>query len=85
MPDSIIILTLYDVAIVHNFLFVIRNLKESGEIIFVDSTSNLDRTDSYLTPLLCSSGLGSLPLGFIITSNQSEDCYKTGKYTKLLT
>ena len=53
-------------------------LRESGEVVFVDSTSNCDRLNMAVTPLLCQSPAGSVPLGVIFTSSQDEIAYTKG-------
>nr|CAB3263138.1 uncharacterized protein LOC104265534 [Phallusia mammillata] len=51
---------------------------QSSEIVFVDSTSNLDQTNASLTVLLCGSPIGALPLGAIISSGQDQRCFTKG-------
>ena len=46
------------------------NIGEVGEIVFFDSTSNLDATNATITVLLCYSNVGTLPLVAIVTSSQ---------------
>ena len=55
-----------------------QTMKESSEIVFVDTTSCIDRTNCSLTVMLCASPLAALPLGIIISSGQDEYCYVTG-------
>lgn len=47
-------------------------LPQSGDIVYVDATSNLDRQDSKLVKFMTCSPAGGLPLGFIITSSENE-------------
>ena len=48
-------------------------LPQSGDIVYVDATSNLDRQDSKLTKFMTCSPAGGLPLGFVVTSSESEN------------
>ena len=48
-------------------------LPQAGDIVFIDSTSSLDRVDSKYFRLLTVSPAGGLPLGAIITSSESEE------------
>ena len=50
-------------------------LKTASEIVFVDSTSNLDQTQSSLTILLCAAPIGAITLGAIVLSYQEQDSY----------
>ena len=47
-----------------------RNIGEVGEIVFFDSTSNLDATKATFTVLLCYSNVGTLPSAAIVTSSR---------------
>ena len=49
---------------------VYRKIGEVGEIVFFDSTSNLDTTNATITVLLYYSNVGTLPLVAIVTSSQ---------------
>lgn len=51
---------------------------ESREVVFVDTTSHVDQINTALTPLLCASPVGALPLGVIFTSSQEETSYTKG-------
>ena len=60
-------------------------LPQSGDIVYVDTTSNLDRQDSKLTKFMTCSPAGGLPLGFVVTSSESEKVLTTAfKALKLL-
>ena len=56
-------------------------LPASGDIVFLDSTSSLDRQDSRFFRFLTCSPCGGLPLGYIITSNEREELLTTA-FTK---
>lgn len=47
-------------------------LRESGEMVFVDSSGNCDRHDHHLFLLLAPSSAGSLPLGVFITTSKTQ-------------
>ena len=47
-------------------------LPQAGDIVYVDATSNLDRQDSKLVKFMTCSPAGGLPLGFVVTSSESE-------------
>ena len=47
-------------------------LPQSGDIVYVDATSNLDRQDSKLIKFMTCSPAGGLPLGFVVTGSESE-------------
>ena len=51
-------------------------LPQAGDIVYVDATSNLDRQDSKLIKFMTCSPAGGLPLGFIISSSESEKTLK---------
>ena len=60
-------------------LRVHKEMKLSSEVMFVDTTSNVDQTNCSLTILGCASPAGGLPLGVIITSTQTKEDYVKGK------
>lgn len=69
------------IVLVTEFMFKIHHeFRESGEVIFVDTTSHVDQLNTALTPLLCASPIGGLPLGVIFTSSQAETSYTKGKF-----
>ena len=53
---------------------------EANEMVFVDTTSHIDQTNSSLTIMLCRTQFGALPLDCFISSAQDEFCYLTGKF-----
>ena len=59
------------IAIVDPFMRrVHETVPQSGDIVLVDATSNLDRNDSKLFHLVCPSAIGALPLAEIITTRE---------------
>ena len=63
--------------------FMIRvhsEVSQANEIVFVDTTSHIDQTNSALTMMLCDSPVGTLPLACIITRDQTENCYYQGTF-----
>jgi len=52
-----------------------QELKCSSEIIFIDSTSCVETTNSMVTNILTPSKAGAIPLAVIIHEGQSEDNY----------
>ena len=70
----------YCVVLVTPFMLrVHRNMKEASEVLFVDATTNCDRQNSAVVPLLCSSAGGALPLGLLFLSNQTEEMFFKGE------
>ena len=61
------------------FMRRVSGLKESAEIIFIDSTANCDQLNMSVTPLLCCSPAGALPGAIAFTSSQDEETYTRGK------
>ena len=55
------------------------SIREAGEIIFVDATSNCDGLNTAVVPVLCASPAGALPLGFLFLSSQDEAMFTKGK------
>ena len=49
-----------------------QHIPQSGDIIHVDSTGNVDRIDSKVTNIVCPTPAGAAPLGMIITSCETE-------------
>ena len=45
----------------------------SGDILLMDATSNLDRSDTKMFHLMCPSAVGALPLTTMITSREDEN------------
>ena len=48
-------------------------LPQSGDVVLVDATSNLDRQDTKFHRFLVPSPAGGLPIGYMITSGESEE------------
>ena len=57
---------------VHQFI------QQSGELVFCDSTSTLDRFNTSLFVISTSHACGGLPLGAIITSDEQEETITQG-------
>ncbi|GBN39051.1 hypothetical protein AVEN_126593-1, partial [Araneus ventricosus] len=55
-----------------------HNLKSSGEIVFVDSTSSCDPDNHSITFMPCPCSAGAVPLAVIITKVQTENSYVKG-------
>ena len=47
-----------------------QTMPQSGDIVMIDATSNLDRNDSKLFHIVCPSPIGALPLGDIIVTRE---------------
>ncbi|XP_064091615.1 uncharacterized protein LOC135205180 [Macrobrachium nipponense] len=47
-----------------------RQLKEAGEVVFVDATSCVDQLNTVIIPFLCSGPAGAVPLALVFTSSQ---------------
>ena len=56
-----------------------RQLKSSSEVVFVDTTSHVDRMNTCVTPFLCVGPVGAAPLGVVFSSSQDEASYTAGK------
>lgn len=54
-------------------LRVHENIKHSGEILFIDSSGNVDRQGHRVFLLLTHSCAGGLPLGILVTTSESAD------------
>ena len=62
------------VAIVDPFMRrVHETIPQSGDIVFMDATSNLDRNDSKVFHLVCPSPVGGLPLATLITTREDSE------------
>ena len=67
------------IAIVDPFMRrVHETVPQSGEMVLIDATSNLDRQDSKLFHLVCPSVIGALPVGVIITTREDTDTVRFG-------
>ncbi|XP_050705451.1 uncharacterized protein LOC126990841 isoform X6 [Eriocheir sinensis] len=49
-----------------------RQLKEAGEVVFVDATSCVDQLNTAVIPFLCAGPAGAVPLAVVFTSSQDE-------------
>ena len=56
----------------HLIFRVHRHISESGDIILLDSTSNIDREEHKLFHFICPSAFGGLPLATLILSREDE-------------
>ena len=45
---------------------------QSGDMLIIDATSNLDRSCTKLFHIMCPSAIGGLPLGTIIVTREDE-------------
>ena len=70
----------YVAALVTDFMYRIhKELKSASEVVFVDTTSrHVEKINCSITLLFCSSSAGVLPLGVILSSNQTKEDYVTG-------
>ena len=67
------------IVVVDPFMKRVHNsVPQSGEIVMVDATSNLDRNDTKLFHLMCPSTIGALPLAEMITTREDEFTIKFG-------
>lgn len=55
-----------------------HSLPMASEMVFIDTTSSCDSSQSSVTFLLTPCAAGAAPLGVLITSGQSTQCYATG-------
>ena len=53
-------------------------IPQSGELVLIDATNNLDRNDSKLFHLMCPSVIGALPVPVIITTQEDSETIKFG-------
>ena len=51
---------------------------QCGEIIFVDSTSNIDRTDTKLVHFVCPSPVGGLPVAQLLLTREDVRTFEFG-------
>lgn len=49
-----------------------RQLKEAGEVVFIDATGCVDHLNTAVTPFLCAGPAGAVPLALVFTSSQDE-------------
>lgn len=64
-----------------------RQLKEAGEVVFVDATSCVDQLNTAVIPFLCAGPAGAVPLAVVFTSSQDESPLTKGncKVKRILT
>ena len=55
-----------------------QNVPQAGDVLLMDATSNLDRSDTKLFHLMTPAAVGALPLGTIITSREDEKTIQKG-------
>ena len=51
---------------------------QAKEVIFIDSTSNIDMYHTTVTFILTASPIGAMPLGVILSDGQDQDSYTKG-------
>lgn len=65
-------------------LRVHKEFRETSEAVFVGTASHVDQIKTVITPLLCASPAGALPLGVILSSSQDDRSYTKGMIMKML-
>lgn len=55
-----------------------QKLAAAGEIVFIDSTSSCESTQSSITPILIATKGGAVPIGILVHCAQSTECYERG-------
>lgn len=71
----------YVAVLVTDFMYRIhKEMKSASEVVFVDTTSHVDKTNCSLTILVCSSAAGGLPLGVILSTTQTKEDYVRGRH-----
>ena len=68
LPDGNYIVVLID----ELMLRCHQHIPQSGDIVQIDATGNVDRVDSKITNIVCPTPAGAAPLGLIITSCETE-------------
>ena len=67
------------VAIVDPFMRrVHKAIPQSGDLVLIDATSNLDRNDTKLFHMICPSLIGGLPLALLITTREDAETVQFG-------
>ena len=56
-------------------------IPQSGDMMIVDATSNLDRSDTKLFHLMCPSAIGGLPLGTLMVTKEDESTIRVALET----
>ena len=59
-------------------------VRESGECVFIDATSNVDQNKIAVVPLLTSSVAGALLLAVLFLSPQDQESFTNGQFYKYL-
>lgn len=49
-----------------------KELRDAGEVVFVDATSCVDHSTSVVIPILCAGPAGAVPLAVIFSSSNDE-------------
>ena len=57
-----------------------QEVREAGEVVFVESTASVDRLDTVVLALLCATPAGALPLGFVLVSSQDQATLTAGEF-----
>lgn len=50
-------------------------IEEANEMIFIDSSGSCDQTNTCVTFVFCGSKIGALPIGCILHTSLTEECY----------
>ena len=66
------------IVLITQFMKRVHQIREAGEVVFVDATSNCDSQNMAVVPMLCASPSGALPLAFMFLSNQTEEMFTQG-------
>ena len=53
-------------------------IPQSGELLMMDATSNVDRSDTKIFHIMCASSAGGLPLATLVTTREDADTLKFG-------
>ena len=57
-----------------------EQLRESGEVVFVDGTASVDHLNTAVIPFLCTSDARAAPLGVVFALSQDEACLTADTY-----
>lgn len=61
-----------------------KELKESAEGVFIDTSSHVDKINTAVTLVLCAGLAGALPLSLIFKSSQEQSSYIKSEFVMLL-
>ena len=62
------------VVIIDRFMRRVHSMvPQSGDMVIIDATSNIDRSDTKLFHLMCPSAIGGLPVGTIVVTREDEE------------